>query len=179
MGITHMNETELPERFRTPSVQRFSDIILELERSWPNPIMVNPAPLSAETFKARFRDAIKAIKHHRICPHLKSVVDKFEPSPRVEEKAGGRIRIGRPDIMKHTKTAMTSAGSVLDATVTTDDGPIASPSSQILHAIVVLLQARVLSSATISLTTEEFIRSHLPLGAPIELVERNGTFTLF
>jgi hypothetical protein len=179
MGITHMKEADLPERFRTPSVARFADIILELDRSWPNPIMVNPAPLSAETFKARFRDAIKAIKLHKICPHLKSIVDKFEPSPRLEEKVGGQIRIGRPDIMKNTKGGVAMAGAVLDATVIADDGPITSPSSQILHAIITLIQARVLSSATLTLTTEEFIRSHLPVEAMIEVVEKDGTFTLF
>ena len=56
---------DLPYRFREQSFRRFEPHINDIVNCFPEPIVIDPSPLSQVTFSCRLRDAIKSLSENR------------------------------------------------------------------------------------------------------------------
>ena len=170
-------------RFTRQSCSRFTSVILQLAEGWPQVIKVNTQGMSVETYRSRFRDAVRGIIIHNIFadePQIKSACEKIWSTLRIEEQPDGTLLIGDRGLLSSRRNRdVPAVGLVLDATaVLTSD--ITSPSSQVLNALVTLLTHSVLDSCTLTNTSEEFIQAHIPPNSPVELIENApGKYTLF
>lgn len=56
-----MKTEKLPHRLRESSFRRYEQAIHSIVESWPSVVILDPGPLSNETYSARLRDAIQSL----------------------------------------------------------------------------------------------------------------------
>lgn len=172
----------LPHRFRAEAVSRYETTIRSLCASWPNPILVDPAPLSVETFRCRFRDAVRAVtEFNQGDPELARLVGLLS-EPIVVAEVHGKLRIGPKSLMGKRLQEKPQAGLLISgvATLADESAPIESPDKAVIQAIALLTQHGILGGARISGVTEEFIIKCFPEDYEGGTVENaDGTFTIY
>jgi hypothetical protein len=55
----------LPHRFRETAFRRYEPYIAKIVAAYPNPVEIDPSPLSPITFSCRLRDAITSFKRYK------------------------------------------------------------------------------------------------------------------
>lgn len=175
------NNPNLPLQFRKSAVERYWPVIHSIIQSWPTPVIIDPKPLSPETFICRLRDAVKAItvynqgtSHqfeltHPIASDL-MVCHEFE-----------KIKAGPRSILRKSKTAGLTRGSVIDAKLTLTTDTFDSPSKTLLDAIFVLLNTNHISHCTISGVDQDTLSQLISTSSrPMELIQNStNSFTIF
>tara|TARA_R110000868_G_scaffold104308_2_gene287317 strand:+ start:7657 stop:8178 length:522 start_codon:yes stop_codon:yes gene_type:complete len=173
-----MSNLSLPPRFREPSVLRFAEVIKAAAKNYPQAIIVNPLPLAKETYRCRFRDALKAIMEYDVCPELLAYAKIVWGDVRIEEFQDDSLIIG-PNHVLRRRDKVNRIGTVLDGVVNVSTlAEEVTPTEKIILAAVVLLEAGFLSDVTFN-ATEDKIKQYLPSDCPLTIMEKNGRTTLF
>lgn len=177
--------TSTPHRYRQSAVDRYWPIIHQVLSNWPNPILVNPHPLSSETFSCRFRDAITAIRTQIAGTPTQYLALQSTPDISVHQRPDGNLLIGdKASLKAKTSTPhLPSPGSLLDAVITPSDLPsdTPTPTQDILHAIFTLLAHNYLSHIEIRNITEVDLLPYIQAcPRPLELIQTTPTsITIF
>lgn len=176
-----MSET-IPRRFNEDAVARYADTMRHLCACWPTPITVNPHPLSKETFRSRFRDAMKGVVHYEQGdPELRGALMKLNDEVTVSE-AGTMLVIGPTTALRKRSTKPVKAGQLVSgiATLADNESAVIGPDSAIIKALATLLAAGILADARISGVSEEFIYACFPEDYEGGVVQnQDGTFTIY
>jgi hypothetical protein len=176
---------EIPRRFNAEAVARYTRIMLQVCSSWPSPVLVDPSPLSKETFRSRFRDAVKGVVVFGQGPEsLRIELLPIHNDLSVSEQ-DGKLVIGPRALLKARQTRATNelqAGILLSGTASQADEQSAyeGPDSAVIKAIAVLIQYGFLSSAKLCGVSAEFIESHLEEDYEGGVIENeDGSLTLY
>ena len=145
----------IPVRFNASAVARYETIIRQLCHSWPQPILVNPAPLSVETFRCRFRDAMRGVAEFgQGSQELQSLLQALQ-EPVVLSEFSGMLRIGPKSASRVGLLSAPQAGQLIS-------------------------QAGILSGAKVAGVTEKFIWDSLPPDYEGGVVENeDGSFNIY
>ena len=106
----------LPYRFRESSFRRYEPHIAEVVASFPDPVTIDPSPLSPVTCSCRFRDAMRSLKKH--CWETKidfGQFDRIHPNVVVSE-GEGKVLIGPKWVVGRNR--VTNAGIILQSSET-------------------------------------------------------------
>jgi hypothetical protein len=171
-----------PSRHSTLAIDKFWPTMQAVSSAWPRVILVNPAPLGAETFACRFRDAVRGITEfgQGTQDQLASILPWFASFSVVNRH--GQLLVGPPTEIKKVLKQQTQAisyGSVISGEAVTSDTPIDNPDDKLLAAIVLLLEHNIIQHITLSNTTEQAITKHFTGARPLEVMTQNNTLTIF
>lgn len=175
-----MTDSNLPPRFRQSAVDRYGPHILAMLRNLPEPIVIDPAPFSIETFTARFRDAIKAILHYgKSYPGIdpNSLLTAYSG---VQVQQRGRfVRIGPRDRLKKLddEIAPQQIGTVVQARVQAPAGPIDSADEDTIKAIGLLVSKSILEAVELTGVSEADLTSILS-SYDCEIINQDGRFLI-
>lgn len=169
----------IPSRHTAKAIERYLPYFEIVARNHPNVVVINPAPLTCDTFSCRFRDAVAGVIRFGQRPELRGLVDTFASDYSVANVKGtGNLVIGSREEVRKFGKADTAVGSIVDANIAQMD-TIDSPSDAIIRALVTLIQAGILEHATLTGATIEQVQKLIPTtGRPVEVMDHNGTLTL-
>lgn len=170
----------IPTRHNHSAISRYRPFIESVSRNWPTPILVDPDPLTGETFACRFRDAVVGVMVYGQAPDLMEKISIWSQSYSVGQVKGTKnLCIGRRDLVRQIGKKENQVGLVIDARVGITQETINTPSQTVLNAIVVLLDHGILDHATLTNVTEETcIQAVKFSNRPIEVLNHNNTITL-
>ena len=169
----------IPSRHTAKAIERYEPYFHVVARNHPNVVVIDPFPLTCDTFSCRFRDAVAGVTRFGERPDLRELVDSFASNYSVANVKGtGHLVIGgREEVRKYGRHDG-PVGSIVDANISQMD-TVDSPSDAIIRAIVTLIQAGILEHATLTGATIEQVQKLIPdTGRPIEIMDHNGTLTL-
>ena len=169
--------TTIPSRHNTKAVTRYAPFMEAVRDAYPEPILVDPAPLSPDTFACRFRDAVRGITEWNSCSFMLPVIAKWHANFKVVAEPGtGRLYIGHPENIK------TILAPKFDKPIEVKHAEITeveSPSDETLHAILHLMELNILPHAVLTNCTEAKLKQHLEgITRPIEVMINGNTITL-
>lgn len=169
----------IPSRHTEKAIQRYEPYFHIVAKNHPNVVVINPEPLTCDTFSCRFRDAVAGVMRFGQREDLRSLVEGFASDYAVANVKGtGNLVIGSKEAVRKYGRADKPVGSVVDANISQMD-TVDSPSDSIIRAIVVLIQAGILEHATLTGSTIDQVQKLIPTtGRPIEIMDHNGTLTL-
>ena len=170
----------IPSRHQTKAVLRFLHVIEQVNANYPNPITVDPSPLSSETFACRFRDAVRGVTHFGSYPPALPLVENWVGDFMVASiKGTNRLMIGPEHKVKElNRPDKPNTGLVIDASLPAIE-EVSSPSQKVLEAIISLLEVGLLPHATVRGVTQAAIDQATQNSLrPIEVLENEGVFTL-
>lgn len=168
-----------PTRHSPKAVARFKHFIDAVTLNYPNPIIVDPAPLSMDTFACRFRDAVAGVLRYGSAPELHQAVSIWASDYMVASiKGTGQLAIGKTSVIKERMKPEVQVGQVLDASVRIDT-MIVTPSERVLAAIITLMEHNILEHATLNGVDEKsVIEACANCTRTIEIINQNGVITL-
>ena len=167
--------------FDSKAVKRYEPTMRLVCANYPSPVILDPSPLSIETFSCRFRDAVKATHFHNVktsipLSDLAIWWDDFQVA-----KIGERIVIASPlEIKKYRQSLLGKVdyGKPVSAAVTLAGTELQVNSKPILEAILLLLKEGVLQDATIQGMTEDQVNLALE-GTEFSAVQGPKGVTIF
>lgn len=170
----------IPSRHSEKAVERYEPFIKAVSQNYPNPIVIDPDPLSSDTFACRFRDAVAGIMRYKVRPDLYDEVSVWAGDYTVAVvKGSNQLAIGKTANVKAAMKPDAPVGRVLDASIA-PMGTVETPSDSIINAILVLMEANILEHCTLRNADEESLRARLAkCTKPIEIVSQEGLITLF
>lgn len=153
-------------------------MMVKITQSWPTVVMVDPAPLSPETFRSRFRDAVKGVTKYGLRQDLMSGW-MFDYS--VVEEKGGYLLVGPKELVRYRKEERPEqVGQIVSGVAEAASEVFEGPDVEIVRAIATLMAAGFLGSCKVSGVTEEFIYSCFPEGYEGGVQDNgDGTLTIF
>lgn len=170
----------VPSRHSPSAVARYERFFELVTQNYPDVVVIDPAPLSTETFACRFRDAVRGVLLWGSgTQELYDKIMLWANDYTVATVPGtGMLMIGSQSAVRNRLKKKTTVGSVVDASLAPMD-TLDSPSDKVIKAIVTLLENNFLGHATLTGVSLEKVQSHLTSTArPIECFEQNGTITL-
>lgn len=169
----------IPSRHTAKAIERYEPYFEIVAKNHPNVVVINPFPLTCDTFACRFRDAVAGVVRFGERPDLRELVDGFAGDYSVANVKGtGNLVIGGKEQVRKYGRDDKPVGSVVDANIAQMD-TVDSPSDAIIRALVTLIQAGILEHATLTGATEEQVARLIPTsGRPVEVMNHNGTLTL-
>lgn len=169
----------LPSRHSAKAIERYEPYFHVVSNNHPNVVVIDPFPLTCDTFSCRFRDAVAGVMRFGERPDLRELVDTFASDYSVANVKGtGNLVIGGKEQVRKFGKLDTAVGSVIDCNIAQMD-TVDSPSDAIIRALVTLIQADILEHATITGSTVDQVQKLIPTtGRPVEVMENNGTLTL-
>lgn len=168
-----MDGGKIPYRFSTKSVNRFIPIIENLLASWPQPIRVNSGELGHETYRGRFRDAIKAIllygaSYPKLAERLEAIGGL---SAITVVDSNGFLTIGPRTILRTRAQKVLSPGEVVAGLVTIGDSVVPKGKEvDVLRACILLLESGILTNIELTGVTEELAWSCIDDSSPVEVM---------
>jgi hypothetical protein len=168
-----------PDRHSTRAVQRYALYFDTVSANWPNPIVVDPAPLTADTFACRFRDAVAGVISWNSAPHLLESVSRWSSDYVVASiKGTGKLMIGSRQLVKERLAPSATVGLVIDANLAPID-TVEAPSKKVLSALITLMEFYVLEHVTLrKIGLPEIEEALQGCTRPIEVMENNEVYTL-
>jgi len=173
---------KIPSRHDKPAIAKYWPVMAMVSKHWPKLVLVDPKPLGPETFACRFRDAVRGITEFNqgTDEQLAQVfpwADCFCVS-----QYGEQVLIGlTTEVNKAKKATQKSAefGTTISGSVEPTSEEFNPQDERVLAAIVLLLEMNFLQHAILSNTTKTQAEKHLIGLRPLEMVEQNGTLTIF
>lgn len=169
----------VPDRHSYKAIARYLNFIELVGANWPNPITVDPNPLSPDTFACRFRDAVAGIMKWNQAPELHEKVSVWYPDFVVAQVQGSpNLVIGPKLTVREKLRPATAVGLVIDASISPLD-IVESPSKKVIQAIVTLMDFYVIEHCTLRKANPDDVNEAiLSCTRPIEVMENNGVLTL-
>lgn len=171
----------IPNRFSTQAVARYARFLELVSDNYPEVVIIDPAPLSSETFACRFRDAVKGVVQWGSGPEFKQQVEQWSGDFMVASLPGTKLlvigskRKVREKVVNPNNGAV---GAVVDASLAPMD-VLESPSDEVVRAVVTLLGYGYLGHATLKGVSLDRVNANLGHAIrPIEVMEQNGIITL-
>ena len=172
----------VPRRFNEMAVARYETIIRQMCDSWPQPIMVDPTPLSVETFRGRFRDAMRGVlEFNQGDDELLGMLRKLS-EPVVLTEINGMLRIAPKSLSRARPENALQAGLLVSGIATLADNTqeLVGPDKAVIQAIALLSSKGILAGARITGVSEEFIWSCFPEDYEGGVVaNEDGTFSIY
>ena len=172
----------IPVRFNSNAVARYETIMRQLCASWPQPILVNPAPLGIETFRCRFRDAMRGVlEYNQGSEELLGLLRKLS-EPVVLSESHGSLKIGPRSALKLKPQNAPQAGAIISgiATLADNTAAVVGPDRAVIQAIALLTSHGILAGARVEGVTEEFIWASFPEDYEGGVVQNeDGTFSIY
>lgn len=169
----------IPTRHSPKAVDRYAPFIESVCANYPRPIVIDPSPLSPDTFACRFRDAVAGILRYGSAPYLYEAVQLWASDYIVASiKGTNQLAIGKTSHVKEAIKVENGVGRIVDANIAPIQ-TVDSPSERILNAILILMEAHILEHATLTGVDEKAVHAMLPkFSRQIEVINSNGTITL-
>jgi len=169
----------IPSRHTARAIERYAPYFDLVSANHPNVVVIDPFPLTCDTFCCRFRDAVAGVMRFGERPDLRSQLDAWAGDYSVANVKGtSHLVIGSKENVRKFGKADKPVGTIVDANIAPID-TVESPSDAIIHALVVLIQAGILEHATLNGATEQQVLKLIPTsGRPVEVMNHNGTLTL-
>ena len=169
----------IPTRHSEKAIERYRPFIESVSVNYPTPIVIDPSPLSPDTFACRFRDAVAGILRYGSGEDLLDEVLVWSQDYMVATlKGSGHLVIGRTSEVKTSMKQTGPIGKVIDASISPVSA-VSSPSDRVLDALLVLMDHHILEFVTLNGVDESTILNKLPqFKRTIEVMNQNGTITL-
>jgi len=149
-------------------------------KAWPNPVSINPAPLAIETFRSRFRDAVRGVMVYSVGGlAMRNVVAPWWKDYTIKESKG-LLLVGPKTVLRQTRKGASEVGLLVSGIATLEGDTVDSPDKDVIRAIGLLVTYGILSDARLTGVTEEFIYDCLGSDYSGGVVENaDGTLTIF
>lgn len=175
-------DNDIPSRFGEKAVARYAEMIQKMCDSWPEPIVVDTGLFSKETYRCRFRDAVRGVMFYGVGSSelYDTLKDKYEDI-RIEEW-GANLLIGAGKVLKSRSKAAPQRGAMLSGIATLTDGAslAVGPSSELIRAILLLKDYGIIESVTVTGVTEEFIWTCIPHDSEVQILENaDGSLLIY
>lgn len=176
---------EIPRRFNIEAVSRYAHVMEMVCEAWPSPVLVDPKPLSIETFRQRFRDAVKgAVVYSQAPESCREKLGKIHSEISLTEEKG-KLVIGPRELLRSrikAPSGPSKPGLLVSgiATLAGNGEPFASPDKAVIEALCTLLSYGFLSDARLSGVDAVFVETHLPADYEGGVMENaDGSLTLY
>ena len=159
--------------FSEKAFKRYEQVIRTIVLNFPKPVWYDPAPFAVMTFSCRLRDAMRGLIEHHYDASLRNQLVKFH-SDVVVAIRGNLIVIGDKDTVKQEQTGpRVQPGQVVSAQVMLESETIDGKDHEVVEALCLLAERRILSMVKVTGISEEQVRE-IGKGYDIETMQQDG-----